>query len=283
MFLRFVLKLLVLSLLQACSTNSYSIKSYKATIKVLESKYKFDRGDLVITYDLANIDNSGRVYFAKLGIISNEKDYIPKYLNNFKARYKSKRYLTTEARKKIKKMASLLDRLQVKHNILSKSGAKYVKKIAKINSKKINIKSVLSNLDHIIAYVPVMLPACNACLTSGYGRRKHPMNGKYKFHCGTDLVSRKKAPIYSSAHGRVKFVGKQNGYGNIIEIDHGNKIITKYAHLSKILVKKGHKVIRGQAIGIQGNTGNVKGEHLHFEVNLSGKHVNPYDFIGHNL
>ena len=105
----------------------------------------------------------------------------------------------------------------------------------------------------------------NSVITSPYGMRKHPVTGNYKLHNGVDLRAKTGTPIYSPANGVVRWVGWTDGGGNQISVNHENKgIRTGYAHLSKILVKKGDVVRRGQKIGLTGNTGRSTGPHLHF-------------------
>jgi murein DD-endopeptidase MepM/ murein hydrolase activator NlpD len=273
----------MLFLLQACSTTGYySINSYKETNKEIQTNYKLSRADLILTYDLARLDNSNCIYSQILGLVANERTYAKKYLLKFKSKYKSEAHLKKEARKKINKICKLLIKLQSKHRVLSARNEQYVKKLLQADLTKLDLRAELSKLDHIASHLPLMLPVYKACLSSPYGNRLHPIKKKRVFHCGTDIVGRHKAPVYSSAYGKVTFAGMQNGYGVVVEVDHGNGIKTKYTHLSKIYVRKGRKVIRGEIIGLQGKTGHTVGEHLHFEVHITGLHVNPYDFIGHN-
>lgn len=283
MSVRFILVLLFSLLLQACSTIShYSIESYKKVRNELQKTYKLNRSDLVLSYDLAKINNTNCIFSKDFGLFANEKTYAQTYVQKFKSKYHYGANLSKEAKLKIKKISTLLIKLQHKYNILNRNNYHQVTKIARADFSKVNPSKELAKLDQIISHVPLMLPSYNPCLSSGYGIRKHPISKDTKMHCGIDLVAIQKAPIYSSANGKVSFVGSQNGYGSVVEINHGNNIKTKYAHLKKTFVRNGQKVVRGQAIAIQGKSGNAKGEHLHFEVHLAGKHINPYDFISHN-
>lgn len=277
-----ILAVMVLFMLQACSTNPYSIRSYKETTNEIQKKYNLKRADLIVTYDLARINNSTTIYAQDLGLVANEKDYAKKYLNKFHSKYKSEKTLKQEAKKKIRRISKFLFHLQEKYHFLNSKKENYIKSLAHADLNKRDIRTELSNLDKMTSYIPLMLPVYNGQMTSCYGNRKHPTKKKVIFHCGTDFVGRKSAPIYASAHGKVIFAGMQNGYGLSVEIDHGNALKTKYTHLSRLFVRKGHKVIRGEVLGIQGKTGNSTGEHLHFEVHLAGRHINPYDFVGHN-
>ncbi len=277
----FVVLLLSLSL-QACSTSNYSIDSYKKVNKELQKNHKFNRADLVSSYDLAKINNTNCIFAQDLGRFANEKSYAQTYLQKFKSNYHRGINLSKEAKRKIKRITNLLLNLQNKYKILTNNDYHQVKKIAKSDLGKTNSTKTLAKLDGIISHLPLMLPSYNPCISSSYGVRKHPISKELKMHCGIDLVAHHLAPIYASASGKISFVGNKNGYGVIVEISHGGNIKTKYAHLKKTFVKKGQKVIRGQAIALQGKSGNAKGDHLHFEINLAGNHINPYDFIGHN-
>ena len=116
-------------------------------------------------------------------------------------------------------------------------------------------------------------------ITSKYGGRQDPFLNKRGFHSGIDLRGKTGEKIYATADGQVIQATRNGGYGLYVEIDHGNGYRTGFAHLSKYLVKKGDKVSRGQIIGLLGNTGRSTGPHLHYEIQLHEKTVNPYTFM----
>ncbi len=116
-------------------------------------------------------------------------------------------------------------------------------------------------------------PADTSSISSAYGNRI--LNGKTEFHKGMDIDTDTGDKIYAAADGTVTISGWVNGYGNYIMIEHGKGILTGYGHNSKLLVKKGDKVARGQTIAITGNTGESYGIHLHFEVKDNGNFINP--------
>ncbi len=117
-------------------------------------------------------------------------------------------------------------------------------------------------------------------VTSQFGTRRDPFTRKLAQHRGLDFRAPHKSPILTTGAGRVKFAGnKRNGYGNMVEIDHGNGIITRYAHLNRIHVKRGQKVKLHQKIGLQGSTGRSTGSHLHYEVLYKGRRLDPKSFI----
>ena len=127
--------------------------------------------------------------------------------------------------------------------------------------------------------VPLASPIEKYYITSGYGVRKDPYTKRRAFHKGIDLGAAWGTDILVTASGLVSFVGKYGSYGNSVFVDHGFGIQTRYAHLSKIRVKKGQRVSRGDRIGDMGNSGNSTGTHLHYEVREGGKAVNPMRYI----
>jgi len=129
-----------------------------------------------------------------------------------------------------------------------------------------------------ILYVPLGRPVPGK-VSSRYGHRTDPMNGKRGFHEGVDLKGRSGDPIHATADGTVTKAFWNGGYGRYIEIDHGNGYVTKYAHMKKLLVKKGEKVTRGQKIGQVGSSGRSTGSHLHYEICYNQKPVNPSKFM----
>lgn len=112
-------------------------------------------------------------------------------------------------------------------------------------------------------------------ITSNYGPRVDPMDGTRKFHTGIDMAGQEGAPIRAAAGGVVKSAGRRGGYGNAIEIDHGDGVTTLYAHASSIAVHEGQKIQAGQEVGRVGQTGRATGPHLHFEVRVDGRPVDP--------
>jgi murein DD-endopeptidase MepM/ murein hydrolase activator NlpD len=135
--------------------------------------------------------------------------------------------------------------------------------------KKNNIK---------LSSTPSIWPA-NGWVSSPFGIRRDPFTGRRRFHEGIDITNRIGTPIIAPADGVVVFAGRNGGYGNVIYISHGFGITTRYGHLSKILVKVGQHVQRGDLIGKMGSTGRSTGPHLHYEVRVNNKPVNPINFI----
>lgn len=123
--------------------------------------------------------------------------------------------------------------------------------------------------------IPQVIPAASKHISSGFGYRTDPINGGPAFHAGLDFKGLTGAPIYAAARGKIVFAGRHAGYGNSVEIDHGNGLRTRYAHMSAFRARVGESVRAGQLIGAVGSTGRSTGPHLHFEVRLNGQPINP--------
>ncbi len=134
-------------------------------------------------------------------------------------------------------------------------------------------------LERGLAGIPQVLPANLEFISSGFGYRADPFTGGAAFHAGLDFRGPVGAPIYAAAKGRVSFVGVKQGYGNCIEIDHGNGLLTRYAHMSAFRARPGQVVTAGAVIGAIGSTGRSTGPHLHFEVRIHDRPVNPRPFL----
>lgn len=126
--------------------------------------------------------------------------------------------------------------------------------------------------------MPTMLPV-HAARGSVFGKRIDPFTGQLAMHEGIDFEVDSGTPVHAAAGGVVIFAGPHPQYGNLVEIDHGDGLSTRYAHLSKILVTKGEIVLRGREVGRSGATGRATGPHLHFEVRYKAVAVNPDRFL----
>ncbi|MEL7416708.1 MAG: M23 family metallopeptidase, partial [Pseudomonadota bacterium] len=115
--------------------------------------------------------------------------------------------------------------------------------------------------------------------TSGFGPRRDPINRRTRMHNGLDFAARTGTPILAPADGTVVSAERQRGFGNLIKIRHDFGYETLYAHLSRIRVKVGDRVTRGDRIGDMGSTGRSTGSHLHYEVHLDGKPVDPLNYL----
>lgn len=127
--------------------------------------------------------------------------------------------------------------------------------------------------------VPQVMPASIENISSGFGYRRDPFNGAGAMHSGLDFRGPTGSPIHAAANGTVSFVGQRSGYGNVVEVSHGNGLMTRYAHMSKFAAKVGQQVTAGGVIGAIGSTGRSTGPHLHFEVRINDRAVNPRPFL----
>lgn len=131
-------------------------------------------------------------------------------------------------------------------------------------------------MDHIPGILPIHVK--DYTMSSGYGVRRDPVYGSRKFHEGLDFAAKTGVPVYATADGVVTEAERKGSYGNCIDISHGYNYLTRYAHLSEILVKEGQNVKRGEVIGKVGSTGKSTGSHLHYEVRFKDKPQNPVNF-----
>ena len=148
----------------------------------------------------------------------------------------------------------------------------------KMNQLERNIKAYESILRER-GYTPSIWPVIGK-LESGFGGRRNPFGGRgYEFHTGQDIDAQTGDPVVAGASGKVTFVGWQNGYGQLIVIDHGGGLTTRYGHLSHIDVSQSQTVTRGQFIGKVGSTGRSTGPHLHYEIRINDEPVDPLQYL----
>jgi len=135
-------------------------------------------------------------------------------------------------------------------------------------------------LRKLMPHLPVRYPLVgDATLSSPFGYRPDPFLGRPALHPGIDMVQPYGSEIKATAVGRVTHAGPLGGYGNCVEIDHGNGVVTRYGHMSEVLVEEGETVEIGEAIGRIGSTGRSTGAHLHYEVRVDGEAVDPERFL----
>ena len=127
--------------------------------------------------------------------------------------------------------------------------------------------------------IPSVQPVHTLSFTSNFGIRSDPFRGTAAMHAGVDIPGPVGTPIYATADGIISHAGRAGGYGNMIEVNHGKGIATRYGHLSRIIVADNTRVVRGQLIGLMGSTGRSTGPHLHYEVRIDGHAVNPVPFL----
>lgn len=142
------------------------------------------------------------------------------------------------------------------------------------------LKETASKQKDKLAHIPSVIPINikDFTMSSGYGVRRDPIYGSSKFHTGLDFAAKTGTPVFATADGKVTEAGRQSGYGNCIDISHGYNYLTRYAHLSEILVKPGQEVKRGEMRGKVGSTGKSTGSHLHYEVRFKDEPQNPVNY-----
>jgi murein DD-endopeptidase MepM/ murein hydrolase activator NlpD len=172
--------------------------------------------------------------------------------------------------------------LEENHNELIRRMHQQVQHIelAALNQKE-TFESLFNSLENqisVMASTPTIRPV-KGLITSTFGFRKSPFTGLRDFHHGLDIGAKNGTPVKATADGKVTFALKQGSLGNLVIIDHGHGMLTRYGHLSKILINRGDIVKRGEIIGEVGNTGRSTGSHLHYEVHLNGVPINPQKYI----
>ncbi|MBD8677326.1 M23 family metallopeptidase [Sphingomonas sp. CFBP 13720] len=137
----------------------------------------------------------------------------------------------------------------------------------------------LDTIEQAAISIPSFQPVAHLSFTSNFGVRSDPFRGTAAMHAGVDIPGPLGTPVYASADGIIARAERAGGYGNLIEVNHGKGIATRYGHLSKILVADHARVRRGQLIGLMGSTGRSTGSHLHYEVRIDGAAVNPAPYL----
>ena len=153
---------------------------------------------------------------------------------------------------------------------------------SEFDARLAELSNALETLDDAKAAIqafPIAHPAPGKSITSRYGNRRDPIIGRTAFHAGIDFRTPTGTPIYATAEGTVTKAGRHGGYGKLVEIKHANGLTTRYAHLSRIHVKKGQKVTAGAHVGAAGSTGRSTGPHLHYEVRRGDKATNPMTYL----
>lgn len=172
--------------------------------------------------------------------------------------------------------------LTQKHNALIREMNEQMETLRQASGiQELNFKSLITSLDsqkNLLASTPAIWPA-DGLVTSDFGNRRSPFTGLTEFHKGLDIAAEKGTPVMATANGKVIFADKKGPHGNLLIIDHGHGMVTRYAHLSKFLKKVGDSVKRGEEVALIGNTGRSTGPHVHYEVRVNGVPVDPASYI----
>lgn len=196
--------------------------------------------------------------------------------------------LTSGAATKADAMAEIIRRtgIRIDDSASSDIGGPFVEpvdaRIATFDEQLSNLESALIRLENVrgaAVSLPFGNPAPGREISSRFGNRVDPFLGRLALHSGIDFVAETGASVHTTGAGTVTNASFSGGYGNMVEIDHGNGITTRYGHLSQILVKEGDKVSLGEVIGNAGSTGRSTGPHVHYEVRLNDNPVDPTRFL----
>lgn len=192
--------------------------------------------------------------------------------------------LRRKANERAARIAGVLEKLKVPPSsdeavggpfVPLQSGAGFDAQVGALDQSLKNLRALNADL----ARVPVANPAPRAPLSSPFGVRSDPFLGKLAMHSGLDFRASFGTPVLAAADGKVLDAGRNGGYGNLVEIGHGNGLSTRYAHLSRIAVKSGQSVKRGTVVGWVGSTGRSTGPHLHYEIRRGGLAVDPATYV----
>ncbi len=141
------------------------------------------------------------------------------------------------------------------------------------------LENVLASRELLAEQLPSGNPVSRGWISSPFGRRVDPIDGRQAFHAGVDFVGKAGSPVLAAGAGVVTWSGNKNEYGKTIEITHGQGLLTRYGHHDELSVEVGDIVRRGEVIGLMGSTGRATGYHVHFEVEKDGEPVNPVEFL----
>ncbi len=158
---------------------------------------------------------------------------------------------------------------------LTEGGNGYVQSVMRLESNVTQLES----LRQLSGCLPWIAPVDSFQLTSNFGKRRDPITGQMAMHRGIDLAGWAGTPVLATSPGRVTYAGNKTGYGKFVEIDHGCGVVTRYAHLRKIAVKTGEVLTHRAEIGTLGTTGRSTGPHVHYEVVVNGREVDPAKFL----
>jgi len=167
------------------------------------------------------------------------------------------------------------------HTIISSMNRSLDRLMTEVNIQERSFQELVEYLEDqksLLASTPAIWPV-KGWLTSTFGYRSSPFTGRRELHKGLDIATRSGTPVIAPADGLVVFAGREGGFGNMVVIDHGYGITTRYGHNSSLEVKLGQKVKRGDMIARVGNTGRSTGPHVHYEVAVNGVSVNPSRYI----
>jgi murein DD-endopeptidase MepM/ murein hydrolase activator NlpD len=276
-----------IAILSTCLAGvGFILYDYVKIQKFLNEKASLDRKVAVQTEEIFSQRKQIQNLGSKINLLKSEIDE----LNNFKKKIQTIANIENEDEQEgifgiggpIYEELDTEIALKENHNELIRRMHQQVQHIelAALNQKE-TFESLFNSLENqisVMASTPTIRPV-KGLITSTFGFRKSPFTGLRDFHHGLDIGAKTGSSVKATADGKVTFASKQGSLGNLVIIDHGHGMLTRYGHLSKILINRGDIVKRGEIIGEVGNTGRSTGSHLHYEVHLNGVPVNPQKYI----
>lgn len=292
---------------KAVASSAGKVESYKASVQTLtrdlEARQDFmdelyrthfgRQGEEADTTALVGKDDIADKDSAKADALATKISAAPGTGPLIKIEQRQRRFaalLTDAVRRRTAKAAAAIRSFGLNPDIMARGetqaqGGPFVPWSGDDDALSSELKSLASALTRMellergLVAIPSGKPTSAPMLSSSYGYRRDPFNGHAAFHAGLDFPGHNGQPILAAARGKVSFVGQRQGYGNVVEVTHGNGLMTRYAHLSGFSSRVGEAVARGAVIARMGSTGRSTGPHLHFEVRLNGDPINPRQFL----
>ena len=241
-----------------------------------EENLRKENATLRSSYDILNrrLDNSLKV----MGDIQKRDDNFYRVIMQLDPMSRSQRYAGLDNESRYKDLQRLPDGGLVK--LLTQRLDLFDRQLYAQSVSFDQLRSASGSQEEKLRHIPSVMPLQGeeATLSSGYGIRRDPIYGNSKFHTGLDFAAPEGTPVFATADGRVEFASRRTADGNVVDIHHGYNYLTRYAHLSRIAVKPGQTVRRGDMIGLVGSTGKSTAPHLHYEVRFKGEPQNPVNY-----
>lgn len=241
-----------------------------------EASLRKENSELKSQYNILNrrLDNS----LAIMNDIQNRDDNFYRVMMQMEPMTRSQRFAGLDNEKRYKDIQKMSDNELVQ--LLAQRLDLFDRQLYAQSISFDQLKKEAGNQQDKIAHIPAIIPINikDYTMSSGYGYRRDPVYGSTKFHAGLDFAAKTGTNVFATGDGIVDVADRRSGYGNCIEILHGYNYMTRYAHLSEILVKPGQQVKRGDLIGKVGSTGKSTGPHLHYEVRFKEEPQNPVNY-----
>lgn len=241
-----------------------------------EASLRKENAELKSRYNILNrrLDNS----LAIMNDIQNRDDNFYRVMMQMEPMSRSQRFAGLDNEKRYKDLKKMSDNdlvLLLAQRLDLFDRQLYAQSIS-FDQLRAEVGNQQDKIDHIPAIIPISVK--DYTMSSGYGYRRDPVYGSTKFHAGLDFAAKSGTNVFATGDGVVEVAERKSGYGNCIDISHGYNYLSRYAHLSEILVKPGQQIKRGDLIGRVGSTGKSTGPHLHYEVRFKDEPQNPVNY-----